>query len=150
MICALLGSISQGLGLVLAKKGMIHQGQYDLPPVHATWIRMGIGAGTTYIIGAFRSNLWFEFRNITFVKAHLKPVITGTLFGPVLGVSMSLLAAKNMEVSMAQTIFSLLPVSVMLTAHVSGKEKVSIASFIAAVISICGVVLLVWRNELFQ
>lgn len=149
-IFALLGAVGQGLGLVCAKKGLIHPGTYELPPIHATWIRMGIGAGVTYIIGAFRSNLVSEFKNITFNKVNFKPIITGTLFGPVLGVTMSLLAAKNMEVSLAQTIFSLLPISVMFTAHFTGKEKVSLSSYIAAFISICGVIILVWRNEIMN
>ncbi len=149
MLFAFLGSISQGLGLVLAKKGLIHPGNYEIPPMHATWIRMGVGASLTYLVGAFRSNLVAEFKAITFNKQNLKPILIGTLFGPVFGVTMSMLAAKNLEVSLAQTIFSLLPISVMFTAHFTGKEKVTLSSYIAVLISICGVLLLVWRNEVF-
>ena len=149
MLFAFLGSVSQGLGLVCAKKGLIHQGSFEINPMHATWIRMGIGAGVTYLIGAFRSDLIKEFKHVTFNKTNLKPVILGTLFGPVIGVTMSMLAAKNLEVSLAQTIFSLLPISVMFTAHFTGREKVTLSSYIAAFISICGVIILVWRNQIF-
>lgn len=148
MLYALLGSICQGLGLVFAKKGLIIQGTYELNPMHATWIRMGVAASLTYVIGAFRSNLFTEFKHITFNISNFKPVIAGTLFGPVIGVSLSMLAAKNLEVSLAQTIFSLLPISVMFTAHFTGKEKVTLSAYLAALISIIGVIVLVWRNEI--
>ncbi|MFA6261608.1 MAG: DMT family transporter [Bacteroidia bacterium] len=145
---AALGAISQGLGLVCAKKGLVHHGQFSLHPIHATWIRMGIGTLVTYLIGFFRSNMWTEFKEITFTRSIFKPVITGTVFGPVIGVTMSMLAASVLEVSLAQTIFSLLPISVMFTARFMGKEKLSAVSLIAALISILGVVILVWRNEI--
>lgn len=146
LLFAALGSISQGLGLVCAKKGLIHTGDITLTPLHATWIRMGIGAGITYVIGVFRSNLITEFKLIALSKINIKPVLLGTLFGPVIGVSMSMLAATNLEVSLAQTIFSLLPISVMFVAQVLGKEKLSFTAIAAACISICGVLILVWRN----
>ncbi len=148
MLFAALGAICQGLGLVCAKKGLILAGQYDIPPMHATWVRMSIATLTTYSIGVFRSDLVKEFKHITFSKAVLKPVLLGTFFGPVIGVTMSMVAAKNMEVSFAQTILSLLPISVMLTAFISGKEKVQFISFIAALISISGVIVLAWKNEI--
>lgn len=145
---AALGAISQGLGLVCAKKGLIHPGSISIHPIHATWIRMGIGTLVTYLIGFFRSNMWKEFKEITFTKSIFKPVITGTVFGPVTGVTMSMLSVTVLEVSLTQTIFSLLPISVMFTARLMGKEKLSVVSLIAALISILGVVVLVWRNEI--
>ncbi|MFN6082262.1 MAG: EamA family transporter, partial [Bacteroidota bacterium] len=91
-----------------------------------------------------------EFKEIAFKPQHLKPVLIGTVFGPVIGVSMSLLAASIIEVSLAQTIFSLLPITVMLAAVLSGREKLELSSFIAAIISVGGVFILVWREEITQ
>ena len=77
-----------------------------------------------------------------------KTVFIGTLFGPVIGVSASLYAASLLEVSLAQTVFSMLPISVILTAVLLGKEKIEAKSLIAALISVAGVFVLVWRDEL--
>lgn len=148
VLFAALGSVSQGLGLVCARKGLIQPGDFHLHPVHATWIRMGIGTGVTYLIGLFRTNLLMEFKHISFNTTRVKPVLLGTVFGPVLGVTMSMVAVTHLEVSLAQTIFSLLPISVMVSAALLGKEKLTLVSLLAACISIAGVILLVWRNSL--
>lgn len=148
IIYAILGAVCQGLGLVCAKKGLLaEQDVNDLNAVHATWIRMLVATVTIIAAGMFKTNVWKEIKSITLTPAYLKPVLTGTIFGPVMGVSLSLFAASMIEVSLAQTIFSLLPISVMLTAVITGKEKVEATSFIAALISVAGVFILVWRDR---
>jgi drug/metabolite transporter (DMT)-like permease len=154
LVYAMLGALTQGLGLVFAKKGLMIDAEYGkLMPLHATWMRMFSATVVIYIAGVFKTNLVAEFKAITFSKQIVKPVLTGTLFGPVIGVSMSLYAASLIEVSLAQTIFSLLPISVILTAFILGKEKIEARSLIAALISVAGVFVLVWRDDviaLFQ
>lgn len=144
---AILGAVCQGIGLVFAKKGLIlntESGQF-ISPIHATWIRLFIGTVFIYILGIFKVNLWQEFKIITTTKTYFKPIIIGTIFGPVIGVSMSLFAAANMEVSLAQTIFSFLPITVILSAFIMGKEKIKLQSLLAALLSIVGVFILMWR-----
>lgn len=149
LIYATLGALCQGLGLVFAKKGLVLEAEYGkLMPIHATWIRMFIASASIYATGLFRTDLVKEFKDITLNKTVLKPVLIGTLFGPVIGVSMSLYAASVIEVSLAQTIFSLLPITVIVTAFLLGKEKLEASSLIAALVSVAGVFVLVWRNEL--
>jgi drug/metabolite transporter (DMT)-like permease len=145
MLYAMLGAICQGVGLVLAKKGM---NLHEINAIQATWMRMVMAAGSTYLIGAFRTNLWMELKNIFANTRALKPMLLGTLFGPVAGVSFSLLAAQNLEVSIAQTIFSMLPLSVISVAVITGRERVMWYAWIAAAVSIVGVVVLVWRDNL--
>lgn len=151
IIYATLGALCQGLGLVFAKKGLMLDAEYGkLMPLHATWIRMLSATVVIYVVGVFKTNLLTEFKAITFSKTILKPVFIGTLFGPVIGVSMSLYAASYIEVSLAQTIFSLLPISVIITAVVLGKERIEPKSLVAALISVVGVFVLVWRDELLN
>jgi drug/metabolite transporter (DMT)-like permease len=149
IIYAILGALSQGLGLVFAKKGLIIETDTGrLMPLHATWIRMFSATAIVYVVGLFRGNLWNEFKTVSFTPAIIKPVLTGTVFGPVIGVSMSLYAASVIEVSLAQTIFSLLPISVMLAAVFLGREKLERTSIIAALIGVSGVFILVWRKTI--
>lgn len=147
---AILGAVGQGLGLVCAKKGLniTHDTGTDLSAVHATWIRMGIGTLAAYSIAVFKRNVWTELKIITSSKSIITPLLTGTFFGPVMGVSLSLFAASQIPVGIAQTIFSLLPITVMIAATISGREKINGPSIIAAVICMVGVFVLVWRDEL--
>ena len=74
----------------------------------------------------------------------------GTLFGPVMGVSLSLLAIQHMEVAAAQTIFALLPIVVLPINYFYYKEKITIQAIGACLIAILGVVILIWRNSLMN
>lgn len=142
-----LGAICQGLGLVMAKKGFSYSDS-GFSPLYATWIRMFAASVFVYLIGAFKVNLITEFKTISFHPAKLKPVLLGTLFGPVIGVSFSLLAATHLEASVAQTVFSLLPVTVLIASVIFFREKVPLLSYLAVLISILGVIILVWRDDL--
>ena len=147
---AILGAVGQGLGLVCAKKGLniTHAYGADLNAVHATWIRMFIGSLAAYSLALFKRNSWKEFTTITGNAHTFTPAIMGTLFGPVAGVSLSLLAASQIPVGVAQTIFSLLPLTVMFAAVISGREKLNTPTVIAVLICLFGVVVLVWRDDL--
>ena len=148
ILFAALGAVTQGVGLVFSKKGLfIHPGQ-SLSPLHATWIRLFVATVMSYLYSSFKTNLWSEWKNISASRQVMKPLLTGTLFGPVLGISTSLYAVTHIEVSIAQTIFSLLPISVITAAILLGKEKLEATSLIAAIMGVAGVFVLVWRNEL--
>jgi drug/metabolite transporter (DMT)-like permease len=146
---ATLGALCQGLGLAFAKRGLILDSEFGrIIPLHATWIRMFAATLSIYLVGVFKGGLWQEFKAVSFTTSIIKPVAFGTLFGPVLGVSLSLYAASVIEVGLAQTIFSLLPISVMLVAVLLRREKAELYSFVAALIGVTGVIVLVWRNEI--
>lgn len=146
IVFAALGAIGQGVGLVLAKKGFSFS-EPGFNPMYATWIRMLAAVICVYAIGVFKVNIWSEFKGITFSGKKIRPILIGTLFGPVIGVSFSLLAASKLPASVAQTIFSLLPASVLFGAVLFFKEKVPFKSYLAVIISIIGVLVLVWRDQ---
>src|SRR5574343_165821 len=81
---AILGAVGQGLGLVCAKKGL--SADAFIHPVHATWIRMTIGALAAYTTVLFRINIWQEAKEVTASSDKVKPLLIGTTFGPVIGV----------------------------------------------------------------
>ncbi len=140
----ILGAVGQGIGLVFAKKGFAVSAP-NFHPIYATWVRMLIAAVSVYIIGAFKVNLWQEFKDISFNKSIIKQVAVGTLFGPMIGISFSLYAATHLPAGVAQTIFSMLPITVLIAAVIWFKEKVNLLSYLAVAISLAGVMILVWR-----
>ena len=75
-------------------------------------------------------------------------MVAGTVFGPVIGVCLSMLSVSLLHVSVAQTIFSLVPVFVLPLAFLFYKEPITLKSLSGALISVSGVMILIWRDEL--
>jgi drug/metabolite transporter (DMT)-like permease len=152
ILFGMLGAVCQGVGVVLANKGFTYQvNKTDLPFFQATWLRMICATIVIYMVTAFRGKL----------KEYTKPVlenksngiiytIAGTIFGPVIGVSLSMLTVSLLhnKPSVAQTIFSLVPICALPLAYLFYKEKITIKSILGALIAIAGVVILIWRDEI--
>jgi drug/metabolite transporter (DMT)-like permease len=67
----------------------------------------------------------------------------GVLFGPIIGVTCSLIAARYLEVAIAQTIMSMVPFVVIAIASIVYRQPVRWRSVVGAIIAVIGVVLLV-------
>lgn len=152
IVYALIGAICQGSGLVLSKYGFREPSGGDyIPTLHAVWIRLSFAFSAAMLI-AIVTNNFAESSRIVFNNQNkgLKYMVAGTLLGPVTGVSCSLLAISYLKVAEAQTIFALLPVFVLPLNFCFYKEKITAASASACLIAICGVIVLIWREEIAQ
>lgn len=144
------GAVCQGLGLVLSKLGLqATENSEELHTLHAVWIRLLFGFGIAFIISLFRN----KFRhNASIILRNeqngLKYMLAGTILGPVIGVSCSLIAIHHLKVAEAQTIFALLPVIVMPMSFFIYKEKITLTSVMACLVSIAGVMILIWRDQI--
>ncbi len=145
-----LSAICQGVGLVLASKGLkLKIEGADLNPVHATWIRMIVGTTIIFIFSFITGRLQKLMAPIIKNQDNGIPyAIAGTVFGPVLGVSFSMYAVSLINASVAQTIFSLVPVFALPLSYFFYKEKITWQALAGAVIAVIGVLLLIWRDEL--
>ena len=144
---AMLGAACQGVGLVFSKQGFL-VGEHPIAAIHATWIRLIAATISAYAIGAFRTNFMVELKNVT-LKAHIfRPVIIGSIVGPVLGVTASLVGVSKIDASVAQTLLSLTPISVTIASALFFRERIRMLSYISVVLSIIGVIILVWRDSL--
>lgn len=133
LIFAFLGAVGQAGGLVLSKLGM---GDYD--PFAATQIRIIAGIiGFTILISILGrwKNVFNAFKN----KSAMTGISIGSVFGPFLGVSFSLVAIKYTSTGIASTLMSIVPVLIILPSVVIFKQKVSVKEIIGAVISVAGV-----------
>ncbi len=151
IIYGLLAAISQGAGIVLAKRGMLaeHSMHADINPIHATFIRLFIGTLSLYLFTLLRGNLSKVAEPILANKGNgLRYAAAGTLFGPVLGVSLSLYTVTYIKASVAQTVFSLVPVFALMLSSLLLKEKVSFRSFLGVIVAILGVIILIWREHI--
>lgn len=135
LIFAFIGALGQGGGIVLSKYGM---GQYNA--FAATQVRVIVSIIGFVLIITFLKR-WKNVSNTFKNKPALRGIIVGSVFGPFLGVSFSLLAVQNTNTGIASTIMAIVPVLIILPAVVLYKQKVSPAEIIGAFLSVFGVAL---------
>lgn len=130
---ALGGALGQATGLVLSKKGM---GDYDAFAASQIRVLTGIvGFGLMVLfMGRFR-------RLLSAVKdlSAMKRITLGSVFGPFLGVSFSLLSIQHTKAGIAATIMAIVPVLIIPPAILIFRERVNTKEIIGAVITVIGV-----------
>ena len=75
----------------------------------------------------------------------LASTITGTIFGPYLGVTFSLLAVEYAKVGIAATLMATVPIIMLPISRYAFKEKLSWRAIGGAIIAVCGVAILILR-----
>ncbi|MBR5174620.1 MAG: DMT family transporter [Bacteroidales bacterium] len=138
----------QGVGLVLSKIGMEHYAlavPADAPasmqamlPFASTLIRAIIGAIGFYILLSIG-------KGMASLKAAVKDPIGMryatllTIFGPALGVSLSLMAVRYANAGIASTLMALAPVIIIAPDVLINKHKIKLKEIIGVLVSIAGV-----------
>ncbi len=135
IIFAALGALGQAGGIVLSKYGM-----RDYDPFAATQIRIIAG-----MIGfAIIVTILGRWKNILNTFSNLKAISRigiGSVFGPFLGVSFSLIAVQNTKAGIASTLMAIVPIFIILPSMLIFKQKVTKREVIGALVSVLGVVL---------
>lgn len=150
IVFGILSAVCQGVGLVLSKKGMMH-GELTVAPLPATFMRITIGFLSLLLLTIVQGKLSTVIKPV--VNNHgsgIKYAVMGTIFGPFLGVCLSLYTISNLDVSVGQTIFSLMPVGALLISVLFFREKVTWQSLVGVVVAITGVLILIWRTKLHE
>jgi drug/metabolite transporter (DMT)-like permease len=135
LVFALLGTIGQATGLVLSKYGMEGYNVFG-----ATQIRVIAGSiGFIFLITFVKR--WSRVKSATRDAKTMRYMILGAIFGPFIGVYLSLLSVKYTSVGIASTIMSIIPVLIIPPAIWFYKERVTFKEIIGAIITVGGVVL---------
>lgn len=142
--------IGQGVGLVLSKIGMQHYAGAIPPdsssamagmlPFASTMIRAIIGGlGFFVLLGIQKGlgNLKMSVKD----PVTMKYATIITVFGPVLGVSLSLMAVRYASAGIASTLMALSPVLIIAPEVIINKKKIRVKEIAGLVVSITGVAL---------
>ncbi len=126
------GAIGQAVGLVLSKFGM-----QDYDVIASNQIR--VIAGTIGFLVLFIFIGWWP-KVMVGVKNKSAMVGTGVgaVFGPFLGVSLSLVAVRYTQTGVAATIMALVPVMIIVPSILIFKERVTLRAIAGAVIAVFG------------
>jgi len=148
VLFGVLAGLCQGLHTTLAKKAITGEPGL-LSPMHATWVRL-LGATVTYftftfITGRFRQNVIMPIQK---EKSTIPKAILASIFGMTLSIVLVMWGLTLCKVVVVQTIMSIKPLVIMPMAYVLYKEKMTMKTFIAGVVTIFGVYVLIWRNDI--
>lgn len=134
-LLALGGAAGQAFGLVLSKKGM---GTYD--PFAATQIRIITGIIGFGAIILLTNRAQQTFKALNSAKGMIG-ITVGSVFGPFLGVSLSLLSLQYTKTGIAATIMATTPILIIPAAGIIFKQKITVKEVIGATVSVIGVAL---------
>lgn len=136
---AFLGAIGQAINLIFAKEA------FQLGEINgfvATFYRMVPSIPFMYFLGFLyrkkRNSIWILKRK----PEALKYIITGSIIGPFLGITFSLIAVAYTFVGIASTLMSTVPIVMLPIIIFYYKEKLSTISIIGAFIAVIGVAIL--------
>ena len=144
VLFGVIGSLGQGIGLVISKYGMINAKSADalpLDPLSAALIRM-LGAALFFIVVMVVIRRMGNVRRSFGDRKGLGAMIAGTIIGPFLGVWVSMVAVSHADAGIAATLMSLMPVFVIPVVYVLYREKTSWRGILGAFVAIVGVAML--------
>ena len=140
--------VGQGVGLVLSKIGMQHYAEAipaDAPaamdtmmPFASTMIRALVG-GAGFLLIMTLSGQLKDLKAAAHNRQGLTYAALTTLFGPTLGVSLSLMAVRYAPAGIASTLMALTPVLIILPYSLMHKQKVRLKEITGVTVSMVGV-----------
>ena len=131
-------ALGQAVGLVLAKRGLAG----DFPALSGNVIRMVSAAGAMWAFTLLRRQAALTFTRIRENPQGMLPILGGSVFGPVLGVWLSLISIQLTRVGVASTIMALPPVFLLPIAYFTFHEKIGWRAIGGTLLAMAGVALL--------
>ena len=140
--------IGQGVGLVLSKVGLQHYADaipMDAPsrmaqmlPFASTMIRAVVGASGFLALMALQKDLP-RLKQAVHDRTGMGYALIVTLFGPVLGVSLSLMAVQYTGAGIASTLMALSPVFILIPYALIYKQRIKFREVLGVLVSMTGV-----------
>lgn len=142
--------LGQGVGLVLSKVGLQYYSEAipadaprlmaDMLPFASTMIRAVVGAMGFLALMALQRGLP-RLRTAVQDRVGMRYALIMTLFGPVLGVSLSLMAVQYTNAGIASTLMALTPVFILLPYAFIYKQRIKFREILGVAVSMTGVAL---------
>jgi drug/metabolite transporter (DMT)-like permease len=138
---ALIGAAGQGIGLVLAKKGIDLNTGITLNPLSATLMRLISGAICVWVVLVSAGKLP-DLRKALSNTNGISNTAAGAFIGPFLGITLSMVAVTYTQTGIAQTLMSLMPVLIIPVVWIRYRQRTSWRGIFGAVIAVIGVAIL--------
>ena len=130
------GAVGQAAGYIIGKFGMV-----DYNAFAATQIRV-IASIVGFVIIFTIMRQWKKFGAVFKKPKNLKSAVIGSVFGPFLGISLSLYAVQRINPGVASTLISITPVLLIPYEIFVKKQKIHLKEIIGSIVAILGLALL--------
>jgi drug/metabolite transporter (DMT)-like permease len=132
------GAFGQAVGLVLAKQGL--EGNY--PALSGVMIRMIVAVAVLWTTALVTRQAGPTLNKVIQNPKVLRPILSGTIVGPYLGVWASLVAVQLTFVGIASTLMATTPIIMLPLARWLYKENISPRAIAGTLLSVAGVSIL--------
>jgi drug/metabolite transporter (DMT)-like permease len=136
---AFMGAVGQAGGLIFAKNAM---NAGEINGFLASFIRLLSAVIIIYPLAHMTS----QFKGPVKIFKNNKPAFWFTFFGsivgPYLGITLSMVSITYTKVGIASTLMSTIPIIMLPMVHFYYKEKLSLISIIGAVVAVAGIAIL--------
>ncbi len=146
LLLALVGSLGQGVGSVLAKLGMTgaSSGSAGVDPLGATLIRLVWATAFYWLAVVPRLDIRDTLRGLR-DRRGVAALSVAIIMGPFISVWISLVALKNTEAGIAQVLLGMVPIFVVVPAWLVYRDRPSPLSLFGIAIAVGGGALLFLR-----
>jgi len=138
VLCGVLAAIGQATGLVFSKQGMLD----NFSPISGNVIRMLAAVIALWLITFMQREAGKTIQTLKENPSALQLLALAALIGPVIGVSLSLLAVQNTAVGIASVLTSLSPIFMLPISHFYFKEHLGWQAIAGTVLAMIGVSIL--------
>lgn len=140
VLLGILGAIGQGIGVIFVKVGLTP----ELASLPATLMRMIPACVILWIIAILIKQIKPAIRAFKNKKAMLA-TLGGSIFGPFIGVWLSIVAVKYTEAGVAATLLATVPILVIPLDIIVHKHLPSLRALLGTVLAVIGISLIFLR-----
>lgn len=139
VLCGIGSAFGQAVGLILSKRGMAG----DFPALSASLMRLVVATITIWLWALIRGQVRPTFEGLRNKRARWA-ILGGTLGGPFLGMTLSLVAVQLAPVGIVSTLMALSPVMLLPMVHWAFKERISQRAIVGTIAAMIGVAMIFW------
>lgn len=138
IIAGLIAAGGQAFGVVLAKNGL----KGDFPVLSANVIRMTAAFLALWLVTIIQGQVGSTVQRAKDQRPGLLFILGGAIFGPLIGVTLSLFAIQNTSIGISSTLIALPPIFLLPIGHFIFKERISWQAVAGTLLAVIGVGLL--------
>jgi drug/metabolite transporter (DMT)-like permease len=137
VLCGIGGASGQALGLILSKRGM----SGDFPALSASLMRLTTASVVIWLWALIQGQVGPTVEGLRNKRARWA-IVGGTLTGPFMGMTFSLVAVQFTHVGIASTLMALSPVFLLPLSRWIFKERISQRAIVGTVVAMVGVAMI--------
>lgn len=138
IVAGIIAATGQALGVVLAKNGLSD----NFSPLSGNVIRMTAAFLALWLVAIFQGQVLATVQQANTQRSGMLYILAGAIFGPLIGVSLSLFAIQHTSIGIASTIIALPPIFLLPIGYFFFKEHITWRAVVGTFLAIIGVGLL--------